>query len=382
MKYLAIEFSNKYSNQFRDILDIQNNILMMSRLEYHNTHLSDLYNEYPLWIIQLNGILNDELQVYIANSIDDTIEYINNNKPEYIFFSMMEVTATAILTISSYCFNTFKNQMQIIIGGSSISNITTYPNINIVDSIDEVNRRFNLGREYSPIIPTYNYSSWNIYRLYFTKGCYNTCNFCLSDKNVTRIDKDIICGFINHYREKDIGWFYIGDLTFGQDYDWETSMLKLLNKYSVIQTSPNTVIKMVTNFKELYDLKVRYAELGIETFNDDTLKSLNKPFDISKAIKSIEYLNDVNIKVIVNLMINIKGETQTHFNNTLAHLDKLRDKIHHLNIAYYTDYNSKIASDRSEINLIKSWNTTPSNREKVWNFAKEIYKLNYELLTR
>jgi len=202
----------------------------------------------------------------------------------------------------------------------------------------------------------------------------------------------------NFKLHEENAWIYIGNCTFGQE---ETELSTINNfkekyddshkhynincreRYYVVQTNPVDVINNVLILKDWYKAGIKYVELGSEIFDNSILKKYNKPCTVGDTLEAIRLLNDCGMGVILNVMINFPEETSSIRNYNYITLKTLRNSkcISHLNLFYYTDYKSDIEGDRSEINLIKSWNDTKAKGYSLLKYAECLYKLNYELLT-
>ena len=120
------------------------------------------------------------------------------------------------------------------------------------------------------------------------------------------------------------------------------------------------------------------VELGIESFDEDTLSSLGKPH-VSKDDLAIivRMLNSFGIKVIFNIMLGIPGDTNVGYRTTMDYLYSFRDLIYALNITNYSDYSSSNKVDRDERYLFnKSWIT---DRAALSIFQQDIYKFYFLL---
>jgi len=383
MKYLAIEFSNEYTNRFRNPLDILNNELLISKLKYNSPFDATIFNEYPMWTVYVANMVGSSSPLHLyAGTPEQVIKEIELKQPEYVFFSEMEITADAIREV----INTIDNDSIKFIIGSRNGSFKSSNKIKVIKNINDLNKIFNLGRSNRlttiPINSSIKYGSPN--RIYLTNGCNNKCSFCTINNKVTKVDDNTIYDLFNLLNTHST-YVYIGDLTFGQELDWEIEWLKKYNHFKkyIVQTTVEMIINNVTKLQNWYDSGIRYVELGIETFNQATLNKFGKHFTITEAYKAIDYLNEVGIKVIPNIMLNIKGEVYGNRNITLSSLTELAEssKINHINITNYTNYRSKIYNDRQQSALIKTWNTTQDEILEVYLSAMEIYKLNYKLLT-
>jgi hypothetical protein len=373
MKYLALIYADSLVDEQRNMLDVNNRVHMQAKLPFYYKNGEVL--EFPIWVNYIQSMISideDKLHVHFVKNINETIAFINAQQGlEYIFIYNLTVTNLYTTSILS---GINLNVIKVVIGGVKawVSGVKYFTDIH------EVNKLLNLNKSlsYSLVVEA---TYYRMGRIYLSKGCVNNCKFCLSEP-YKECDGDEINMWFNAF--KNMRYIYIGDMTFGINFDRCVKYLNLYNKEHeyIIQTTPKIILKNVTQLRTLKNNRVNFTELGFETAHSDTLKKLNKHHTLADISNSIKYLHNVGINVALNVMLNIKGETVEHYSKTIKFLEKHVEYIAYLNITNYSDYSSKDLLDSSELQLIKSWNTTPTSKLNVYKFAEDVYRLNHELL--
>lgn len=86
----------------------------------------------------------------------------------------------------------------------------------------------------------------------------------------------------------------------------------------IVATRPDCLPKEV--LKYFYELNKRvelWVELGIQTANDITLKTINRGHDFKTAEQSIKALNELGIKTATHIIIGLPGETLNDYVDTI-----------------------------------------------------------------
>lgn len=382
MKYLAIEFSNKYHNQFKNNYDIINNQLMFEKIPYCNIKGLEVYNEIPIWMCYVAGIVKtdngDYLEAFIGDSLKDTISYIVKTSPEFVFFSVMASTKDIIIQIINR-FKDYEYPIKFVLGRTDIPYTS---NVIFVENMAILNKKFNLDKVYDITLPV-NLPIFknHIARVTTINNCTFNCAFCVASHGKLEVVSDKIVKEQFNI-SKHSKYIYIGNLTFGLSFSNEIQKLEQYkeNKEFIIQTNAKVINNLDSKeLNRLYNANVRYIELGVETFNDDILSRYNKPSTVSDNINCIIKLSEKGFKVIPNIMVNIQGETKLHYENTLNNLYKLEEYIYYINIFNFSKYNT---IDSDERTLIKSWNKNENDVINVSMFNNALYEFNKKLLTK
>lgn len=357
---------------------------------------SEYFFEYPMWISLIAGIIRNNnsipiLCLYKGNE-ENLIDYINKEDVNYTLFSSMDISAPIIRKLENYILNFTSSK--VAIGGEK----TSINFINYYKSIEEFIYSIGFKHKYNLDTDIFDYKDFNcIPRISFTNGCANNCKFCTVDKGIYEIDHRIINEQITFAKfnlqnnlEKLI---YIGDKTFGQHIDCLTNLEKVIKAIPDAKFIIQTTAKFASGVEfvnKLSQLNVFAVEIGVETFNDDLLKWLNKGTSCDEIERAVLTLNDKNIKIIPNIIVGLPNENTTHRQNTLYFVRTYSDLIYYLNIynlAVYEDNQVKLKinkcedGDRSELQINKSFYTDQRNKENEM-FMENLIKLGLNILER
>ncbi len=166
-----------------------------------------------------------------------------------------------------------------------------------------------------------NYGSkygWKLYQI--SRNCPFNCNFCVWGGKKFRIKPvEVVIRDINRIKEisgdnkislltssisADKNWFY--------EFIWK---VKKLNVKFYTDISVNDANKEI-----LYLLKKAGCIgilIGIESFNEEILKSLNKKIDLNKTEELIKYSRRIGLPVTITLMFNL-GEKEETLNDYIT----------------------------------------------------------------
>lgn len=365
-KILCIQFSNKLLNPNDTSTEvIYYNKLYNSRDGYYRMKHTW---EIPQWIAQLDYIT--PVDIYYASDIDTAKHLINWSDKVYdcICFSALDVNYKYIIELSKKC------DIPIYVGGYVDKNIFNgYSNIHWCNSIEEFCQQWQLPYKFGV-----SYRLWDneyvIPRLSLSDGCLHHCKFCCVPKGIKEFDNDYILNQIfqitKYLKYKLI---YINDKTFGQVKNHKLlpylyNMVKTVNPEFlgfIIQTT-------ATKFPMLSDdiLKcIAYVELGIESYNDDILRGMNKPARCKSIDKCMDIAKENKIKVIPNIIIGFPQETVETYTNTLHFIVENKDIISHCNIYNLAIYEGTALSKEVLHNPESDCNENTAN--KSWNVGKE-----------
>lgn len=320
--------------------------------------------ELPLWVTKLRDI---DFKVCTPDLKTSISGY------EEIYMSVMDVNLLKTVDLIKR-----HPKTKFILGGYVSKEIfREFPNVQWLDKLEEDS----------------DYEIFNsvkcIPRLEMSYGCKYNCSFCSVIKDVYERDEiSIINEAVNIYANLDYKYIYIGDKTFGQAKNYKT--LELLNsifsknpqfKGFIIQTTTADLLKLDKQW--LIDNKVKYIEIGLESYNDEILKKYQKPSTEDLINKAFDYLKDTDILFIPNVIVGFPEETQITYSKTLGYLTSRQDQISHLNIYNLAIYdnarkvnnlpNKEDNEDSNENSTIKSWGNN------TWIF-NQFTKLNEDLL--
>lgn len=145
----------------------------------------------------------------------------------------------------------------------------------------------------------------------------------------------------NRYKAEDFLLYiqaYTG--TFTQVQNQKEIYSKLLSFYNFkaisIGTRPDCLNKKTLEYLKHLNKQIDvYIDLGVQTFNDKTLKKINRGHDSKSTKEAIKSLKEYGIKVFAHIIVGFKGETRKDWLNSVnevVRLDVDGIKIHNLHI--------------------------------------------------
>jgi|GEM_PF-1608426 len=158
-------------------------------------------------------------------------------------------------------------------------------------------------------------------------GCPNNCSFCLYakggyDKYWERDLEDVFLE-LEHIKETDI---MILDDNFTANIKRAEAFCEGLEKRSIKKTffilaTPQTVADNPNLFERLYDNGLRYVFLGIESFNDEELKKLNKRNTAKDNHAALDFLTKLGIEINTGIIC-MPGHKQEDFDLVIKNLSR------------------------------------------------------------
>lgn len=376
MNICCIEFSNILTDEKRNVLDIMNRELFYSFKAKDGYKKTMDFTEFPQWVNHVKGMVDFPIVLHICRNIQDTVNYLSTNDFDYILFSNIVCTSEYIKQIIE---SDYKKTLQFIIGtGIGSTKIkTNNKNVFQYDSMVEFAKIHSFGR--NTILNIVGGEIAYNTRIYTTYGCRNKCLFCKNDGVFGLLTYSEIAKY-NSIIKSDL--VYIGNKTFLQGGINELNQLGNYTKNTfIVQSCISTLLENISLFNKMHEVGIRIVEIGIESFSKDTLKRLGKYNDLEALPIIVKALTDINIKVIFNIMVGIKGDTIDDYNTTIKELEEYSHWLYSLNITYYSDYDSIIQDDKDERILIKSW-IKDDMVQATKEFAEKLYKINYKLITK
>jgi hypothetical protein len=243
---------------------------------------------------------------------------------------------------------------EVIIGGyADPKYFSDLKNVKVVDSLEAAAKirkvPYKSGVDYRQFKGTK-----TVPRLEMSQGCLHKCAFCTVPKKIITQPLDSVLDQVENFKGLDFKLIYLNDKTFGQADNY-TDLVEVFNKVKkinpkfqgfIIQTTAPAFNKLDNDF--LKKSGIKYVELGMESFNDDILKKINKPHRVKHIIESANKMRDLDINFIPNVMVGLAGidktkgglwsETDQTYRNTLHFLQDNFDIISHLNVYVLATY--------------------------------------------
>ena len=346
--------------------------------------------EVPTWMAHMAGAFRNS-DVYVVRNVDEARHFLNEAGYGGVFFSALDANKDLIKGLAQ------NYGGRVFVGGYvRRQEFDDQPNVTWFDTIGEAAGAFGVepgeGPDYrhfegTAVIP----------RLCMSTGCAYDCAFCTVEKQVKTMPKDEIDRNVKAILanlEGDL--VYLNDKTFGQAPNY--TYLRELNqrikaarpsfKGFIVQTTATQFLKMPDDF--LRDSGIRIVEIGVESYNDDILKSIRKPHRVTHIDQAVARLRTLGIKFVPNIIIGLPGETKESYERTLKFLRNNEDIISHVNVyalALYDQARLKDemglenlnAADVNENVIRKSFQKDPELHE--W-FANEVYQFGTQQAER
>jgi len=390
---LFCQFSNNFLNQEKNFIDSR----FYEKFYKQNQNLGFYKNqdffELPLWISEINGSLKNSnfvSSLHIIKDIEETINFIKSNNFDLVLFSALDVNKQYIKNIvesnldqnfvlGGYIdFSYFKNNQNIKIFKTVKSFIESLK-INYVYDLD-----FSLFQNYKTVP-----------RLTLSNGCTHNCKFCTIQNKIESIPIRNIIKQYKSFINLDFKLIYLNDKTFGQNPNYKLlkSIYNHVKRFNpdfqgfIVQTTANLLSKK-RFVKNLENLKVKYVEFGLESYNNNILKKFNKPQTEKIINKAMHNLKKSKLGIIPNLIIGLIGEDKTSYKKTLTFLKQNQKDIFSLNLynlALYRESNISETikniknSDLIENNTNKSFYSSKQLKENQ-SFNLSVYNFAFKLL--
>jgi len=348
--------------------------------------------EIPLWIAKASHCI-PEGELYIVRDIEQAVKDLSEF--DAVMFSVLEVNKEIIkriienlpantkFVLGGYINSDYFKCFQMFLHSYDVTWLDT-----LQAGIEYLGYEYHEGVSYklfkgTPTIP----------RLSLSDGCLYNCKFCCVEKTIKEYSFLDIMAQTFGMTDLDFEPVYINDKTFGQ----AKNHTKLPEIYRKIKTqNPNfkgfIIQTTATNFLKLSPevlACIAYVELGIESFNDDILKAMDKPHREKNIVDACwkifaENLKGNNIKLVPNILVSLPGENDFTYNRTLNFLEDHSEIISHVNIYLLAIYdNTKLSaeldhneSDKNENSLNKSWS---DNKTGNWFYSGVIKFANNQI---
>lgn len=182
------------------------------------------------------------------------------------------------------------------------------------------------------------------------------CAFCSPESSIAYIHhsgdikKDIVNGIAyvqeRHKAKKFIAYFQRYTNTYGHAAELEKAYLDSIDHEDVvglaISTRPDSidddVLEVLSRMNERTFL---WVELGLQTANDDILKSLNRGHTVQDFIDTTHRLHERKISVAAHVILGLPNETENDILRTVTLLNELKVegvKLHNAHILKDTEF--------------------------------------------
>ncbi len=365
MKILAIQISNKLINPDDTGQEYYDKLYSGVRPGYYRG--TDFW-EIPQWVALLAGNV-PELEFHVCKDLQSTIDHLRSDRYDWVCFSVLEVNKAFVKAIAQ------KYHGDIAVGG--YVDMTYFNNCYNVVPFDSIPKFLSEMRlTYRQVYDYRHFKSLQcIPRLQMSQGCLHACLFCdvKPHGKIEGVDEEIIIRQVLAFRDLDFKLIYLDDKTFGQcdNHTFLPDLYDIIKDYNphflgfIVQTTAIQVARLSKYF--LKRSRIVYAEIGIESYNDNILKIYHKPASERSIDKAFRVLENVGIKIIPNIIVGLPEENKESYTHTLTFLDIYRHNISHCNI-----YNLAVYRDTPLGECLKGNNADDQNE----NVLKKSYMQN------
>jgi radical SAM superfamily enzyme YgiQ (UPF0313 family) len=200
-------------------------------------------------------------------------------------------------------------------------------------------------------------------------GCPHACNFCpcptLTGRRVLRRSPELVVRELLDINEK---YIYISDDNIFFDYRHAMQIADLIKragqkKHYYVLSRVDDIVKHPDLIEKWADIGLKKVFLGLESPNDDEIKSLNKKGSVSENNKAIEILHANKIDTLGAFIIN-PDYTREDFDRILDYMDKM--KIYYFEFTILTPFPGTEFYNESKNEII-------SNDHRLFDLAHSLF---------
>ena len=346
--------------------------------------------ELPEWAGRAAYML-DKADVYVVRNVDEAIKFLNDSNYESVMFSVMDANKPIVKMIAQ------GYPGRILAGGyvdkkyfKDQQNVKWFDTLK--DAAEELGVKYKEGVDYRHFKGTE-----TVPRLELSRGCLHRCAFCTVPKKIRKASSKEISDQLKTLKNLDFKLVYINDKTFGQagNYSKLADLNRKIRRQNknfqgfIIQTTAPAFLKLDAKF--LRESGIKYVELGVESYNNDILRKVNKPHTTELIDKAVDKIRQFNMKFIPNIIVGMAGvekgnvwtETAETYQNTLDFLEENKDIISHSNVYVLATYEgtrtgdqlgTENESDTDENIISKTWLKDRAIHDKFYNDVIEFSK--------
>ena len=322
--------------------------------------------EIPLWVAKMSYSI-PEGELYVVKSVAQAVKDLS--KYDAVCFSVLEVNRKLVLTIVA----DLPCHIKVVLGGYVKNNFKSLERFNIhwFDTL-QAGVEF-LGFKYQEGVSYKLFKGiGTIPRLSLSDGCLYRCKFCCVEKTLKEYTLEATTQNIDAMRDLDFELVYINDKTYGQatNHRWVKGFFYYIKSFNpnfkgfIIQTTAVNFLKLDSDLMPF----IAYVELGVESFNNNILKAMNKPHREKQVKDACWKIFDLqtqglNIQLIPNILVSLPGETKATYQKTLDFLKNVSKIVSHANIYSLALYPGAALEtelvhteqDKNENSVNKSW---------------------------
>jgi radical SAM superfamily enzyme YgiQ (UPF0313 family) len=218
-------------------------------------------------------------------------------------------------------------------------------------------------------------------------GCTYQCNFCpcpvLTQRKFLKRSPELVLEELSQIKEE---YIYAGDDNFFFDYQHALRIYKLIRDAGI--KKQYYILSRVDQINHHPDIVEKWAEiglkkvfLGLESFKDEELKSLNKRCSVKKNNRAIEILHSNNVDPLGAFIIQPYYKKED-FDSILEYMDKMKIYYHEFTILTPfpgTEFYDKVKdelmfTDNRLLDLTHSALPTELSPEEFYRLYSRLYR--------
>lgn len=199
-------------------------------------------------------------------------------------------------------------------------------------------------------------SNWGV--VLGSRGCSFNCAFCYNffGRKIRFRSVESIVAELHKLKEQGCELVFFLDMIFTVNHSWTTKLCELIIKENlglkwICQTRCDCITpELLLLMKEAGCYAIQY---GVESFDDEVLKGLNKQLDCKTIMNALCATRDADIIPSAFLMVGTPFDTVHSLKNTIAMLEK--EKIPFIPIIYTPRYGSVLGNQIAEEKGNEGW---------------------------
>jgi len=218
-------------------------------------------------------------------------------------------------------------------------------------------------------------------------GCTYKCNFCpcpvLTQRRFLKRSPELVLEELSHIKEE---YIYAGDDNFFYDYHHALRIYQLIKaagikKQYYVLSRVDQIIRHPDIVEKWAEIGLKKVFLGLESFNDQELKSLNKRCSVEKNNRAIEILHKNNVDPLGAFIIQPYYKKED-FNSILRYMDEMKIYYHEFTILTPfpgTEFYDKVKDqmifrDNRLLDLTHSTLPTELSLEEFYRLYSRLYR--------
>lgn len=267
------------------------------------------FMELPTWIPVISGMMDDRYsqEVHIVTDVDESAEALAGGSG-VLLFSTIEANSADTKELLSKI-----PHRRVLMGGHvDPAEFADLPNVTFLESPAELAHHLPGLDTTAPPNNELFRGAEVIPRLTLSTGCLHLCEFCMVPRRITTMSTDNVNEQVDGFEPLNFELVYLDDKTFSQAPNWRTlaEVRDRIRGYNpsfkgfIVQTTTRAAATP-GRLEEFEDIGIKYAEIGVESVNPDTLLKLKKPYRLSHLDAATDAARRLGMPLIPNFIFGI-----------------------------------------------------------------------------